>query len=531
MSGGQRPSVSQPAPDAFDQWGQDLNRLRQSSPSARYVSRDMPGYSDLDNSGRWQDDPQNGPVWYPSGVASNWVPYRNGHWAWVEPWGWTWVEDEPWGFAPFHYGRWAHIGSRWGWLPGPFEAQPYYAPALVAFVGGSGFSIGIGFGGGGGIQAWFPLGRGEPYFPAYHHSDGYLQQVNVTNIRNVTNISNITNITNVNNIKYANRAVATTAVPTAVFNSGQAVAHRVIPVTAQQVAKKAQILPHAVATPTARALAGGRPAPIPPGLARRVPAAGTVQNHSPSTPRSNQSMPLVTKKTPPESVAHGASPGALPPPTRGSAPTAQIVPAGAPRTAPLITKNTPPEKSAASGPPRTSLPPPTRNNAAPARSVSAGAQQTRPPLITKNTPPEKSAASGPPRTSLTPPTRNNAAPARSVPAGTQRTPPPLISKNPLPPRDVPFSAHQPALSAHPGRPLEPQQEQNLRAGRPAGPMQDKEVPAHPAAVARAMPAPRVAPAPPRAAATPPTSKSSGRPSATHNGGSKEAAKPGAQPQQ
>ncbi|HEV2494816.1 MAG TPA: DUF6600 domain-containing protein, partial [Terriglobia bacterium] len=276
-------SVSQPRQDGFDQWSADRDRRVTASASARYVGRNMPGYEDLDNSGRWQDDSQNGPVWYPSNVASDWVPYRNGHWAWADPWGWTWVEDEPWGFAPFHYGRWSQYGSRWGWQPGPVIEQPYYAPALVAFVGGSGFSVGFGFGGGGGIQAWFPLGRGEPYFPSYGYSGDYLSRVNSTNIRNVTNISTITNINNINTINYANRQVATTAVPTAVFDSGQAVARQAIRVSAQQVAK-GQIIARPVATPTQSAMVGGRPAPAPARLAssQRL-AIATGPRLSPST--------------------------------------------------------------------------------------------------------------------------------------------------------------------------------------------------------------------------------------------------------
>ena len=62
-----------------------------------------------------------------------------------------------------------------------------------------------------GAVAWFPLGPGEPFYPWYHHSDGYLRQVNITNVRNI-NVTNITNITNVNNIHYRYQTVATTAV-------------------------------------------------------------------------------------------------------------------------------------------------------------------------------------------------------------------------------------------------------------------------------------------------------------------------------
>jgi hypothetical protein len=47
-----------------------------------------------------------------------------------------------------------------------------------------------------------------------------------------------------------------------------------------------------------------------------------------------------------------------------------------------------------------------------------------------------------------------------------------------------------------GRPLEPQQRQNLRAGKPAGPRRDPEYPPHPAPATRAAPRARPAPAQP-----------------------------------
>src|SRR5439155_20436899 len=124
--------------------------------------------------------------------------------------GWSCVEDEPWGFAPVHYGRWARFGPRGGWVPGPGAVAPVYAPALVAFVGGSGFSVGVSVGGGG-LQGWFPLGPRERYTPWYNHGGDYERQVNVTNVSNVTNITNVTNVTNVNNVQYVNRNVATPA--------------------------------------------------------------------------------------------------------------------------------------------------------------------------------------------------------------------------------------------------------------------------------------------------------------------------------
>jgi hypothetical protein len=53
-----------------------------------------------------------------------------------------------------------------------------------------------------------------------------------------------------------------------------------------------------------------------------------------------------------------------------------------------------------------------------------------------------------------------------------------VTRTPPPSRDVPFPAHEPALQEHPGRPLEPGQETNLRQGRPAGPPSDREVLPH-----------------------------------------------------
>jgi hypothetical protein len=56
----------------------------------------------------------------------------------------------------------------------------------------------------------------------------------------------------------------------------------------------------------------------------------------------------------------------------------------------------------------------------------------------------------------------------------------MFTRNAPAATNAPFAARQEAYSSHPGRPLEPQQMNNLREGKPAGPMQDKEVPAHPA---------------------------------------------------
>ena len=121
----------------------ELDQRGNHSVSARYVSSEVVGYEDLDANGRWRVDATYGSVWTPTRVASGWTPYRDGHWSWVHPWGWTWVDDAPWGYAVSHYGRWANIHNTWAWVPGPRREQAVYAPALVAFIGGKSFQIAV----------------------------------------------------------------------------------------------------------------------------------------------------------------------------------------------------------------------------------------------------------------------------------------------------------------------------------------------------------------------------------------------------
>jgi len=82
--------------------------------------------------------------------------------------------------------------------------RPVYAPALVAFVGGGGFSVGVSFGGGFSGVAWFPLGPRDVYVPGYRCSPRYMQNVNITNTR----VVNITQVTNVYNTVVINRDVS-----------------------------------------------------------------------------------------------------------------------------------------------------------------------------------------------------------------------------------------------------------------------------------------------------------------------------------
>jgi hypothetical protein len=268
-----------PEPDEFDQWANDRDLREDDSVSARYVSRDVPGYSDLDDNGSWNQEPDYGPVWYPNTVDVGWAPYSYGYWNYVGPWGWTWVGYEPWGFAPFHYGRWAYIGSRWGWCPGPYYARPIYGPAFVGFLGG-----GFGFGFGGGI-GWFPLGYREPFRPWYHSSGAYLRSINFSNTR-------FRNATFVNdrggrfNYAYAHSVRAVTVASRTNFVSGQAINRGAFHVN-EATLRNAQVTNRTGFTPTRQSFLGeaavrgniARPSPAIQNrsvMARTSPAAGAA---------------------------------------------------------------------------------------------------------------------------------------------------------------------------------------------------------------------------------------------------------------
>ncbi len=250
-----------PRQDDFDRWCFERADRYRNSPSRRYVSEEVIGYADLDDYGTWSTAPSYGSVWYPSRVDAGWAPYRNGHWSWIDPWGWTWVDDAPWGFAPFHYGRWAYVGSRWGWIPGPRAVRPIYAPALVAFVGGSNFSVSISSGG---PVGWFPLGPRDVYVPWYGGSRTYFNNINV---RNTTIINNtyITNVYNdysrgrpVTNFNYAyrdnNRAF--TAISRDAFVNARSVERSRVQVAQAQLAR-GQVMSRIEVAPTPRSFVGG----------------------------------------------------------------------------------------------------------------------------------------------------------------------------------------------------------------------------------------------------------------------------------
>jgi len=265
-----------PAADEFDRFSAERDARVARSASFQYVGDDVVGVSDLDEYGSWSAQADYGHVWYPSHVESNWAPYSDGRWIWQDPWGWTWVDNAPWGFAPSHYGRWISVDNRWGWVPGPRGDQAVYAPALVAFVGGGGWSVGISAGSVGPI-GWFPLGAREVYEPSYHASRDYFTRVNVTN----TTVNNTT-ITNVYNnyssgqplaqTHYVNRAIpgAVTVVPGNVFANAQPVRAAAIKMDGKQMAS-AQVTRVAPVVPSVHSVIGSA------GAAKAAPSNAIVE--------------------------------------------------------------------------------------------------------------------------------------------------------------------------------------------------------------------------------------------------------------
>jgi hypothetical protein len=272
---------------AFDKWARSRDTREDRVASRQYVSREMTGYEDLDAYGAWRQVPDYGWCWTPTRVAVDWAPYRYGHWVWIAPWGWTWVDDEPWGFAPFHYGRWMNRNSAWFWVPGPINVRPVYAPALVAWVGGSGFSFSVSIGSGGGI-GWFPLGPREVFIPTYRVSERYVTKINITNtIVKRETIINVYNGHNDRDIRYMNRGIhnAVTVVSNNTFINARPVAKNIVNLRERELA----------AAPISRRIdvAPERPSVL-----------GAGQRNAPHPPERIMNLPVVTKQVPPAEPNH-----------------------------------------------------------------------------------------------------------------------------------------------------------------------------------------------------------------------------------
>ena len=455
-------AIAPPRADDFDRWSSERERAVEASVSARYVSPDVVGYQDLDANGSWHVDPEYGNVWVPSHVAADWAPYRDGHWAWVDPWGWTWVDDAPWGYAVSHYGRWAHVQGEWGWVPGPVTTHAYYAPALVAFVGGATLRLSAG---GGGV-AWFPLAPREVYRPSYQASRGYYENVNRSNtVVNTTVINNSYNQTTVNNIVYANRQVpgAVIAVPAATFAQSRPVAHAALPVSRETAAGGPVEVAPAVA-PTARSVQGGAAAeaagkPPPRGFERPV-VAHTAPPPAHAGFAAQQQQLAATPGRPLDEAARHA----LKPAVSAPAPVLKIVgPATAPAVAPAsrALPAVPTEAPGKAGErpqraPDSPANPPTRPQPLP-QAPSQLPPQSPQPAPTPAAPP-KPGAPPPSSAARSPAPRTDRPPADPMPAPQ----PTQAAHPPQPPQAVPPAARPPAVEPRPPQ----QQVQPLPQVRP-----------------------------------------------------------------
>jgi hypothetical protein len=431
-------------PDGLDRFSaqRDGLYLNAFAEDAQYINPGTIGGEDLAGYGSWENDGDYGAVWYPTNVAYDWQPYRNGHWTWVAPWGWTWIEAEPWGFAPFHYGRWNRFGNRWGWIPGPPVVRPVYSPALVAFVGGGGFGVGV--------TAWFPLGPREVYTPWYHTSDRYVNRVNVSNIydRNVVEVRNIYNqktvvnnyaAVNVTNRTYVNRGVATVAMQQDNFARGGRADQSNVRVDARQLAQ-APVLPHPLVTPERQMVAAAPARALPPVQQRPV-----LASHEDNR----------------------VGPGAF---NRGQQPNQPQAGQGGFRSVQQpVQPQAPQRQQPVTAPQQPAVPQPVQ----PQRTPSPVLQPQRPAAPVQQ-----------PRE----PEQPQQVPQRQMPVQQPQPQPqrPLFNQA-VPPQPRPsFDQQRQAIqSTDPGRPLSPQQLNNLRQNQPVGQPERQEPPHPPSA-----PAPR-----------------------------------------
>jgi len=484
-------------PDDFDNWSNGRERRYQDSPSARYCSRRVVGFEDLDDNGDWRSTPDYGYAWFPR-VDAGWAPYHDGHWAWIDPWGWTWVDEDRWGYAPFHYGRWFSVGGRWGWVPGPREERPVYAPALVAFVGG-GFAAGA-------TVAWFPLGPREVYVPSYRVSEAYVNRVNVTNttvnttiVHNVYNTTIVNNNTTINNVTYVNRNVqgGVTAVPQQAFASAQPVARSAVAVNARQfsnapVSARAAVPPARQAVMGAQANTANRVAAPPAAIAsRQVIAKATPPPPPPSFAQKQQVLaqhpgqpvaPQQMQKMRPQTAAAPRVKQA--PPAKPA--TAMNRPANGPANQP---GNPPANTRPGGNPPPAAQPAPANrpgadNRPEPARPNEPPARNDRPPSAQPNSRPEPNQ----PHPNQPPPNRPQPAPAapNNRPEEARPTEPPARNDRPAPTppenraQPTPPQPNQPASNRpEPNRPEPNRPEPPARNDRPPAAQPNNHAPEPP----------------------------------------------------
>jgi len=438
---------AQPTPFDNASLARERREEERARTATRYVSPEMTGYEDLDDHGTWQTEPSYGAVWYPRAVPADWAPYRYGHWRWVDPWGWTWIDDQPWGFAPFHYGRWAFVGDRWGWTPGIVVARPVYAPALVAFVGGGGWSLSLSFGSEPAV-GWFPLAPQEVFVPSFPASVAFVRNVNITNVTNVTNITNQT-INNpapavVANVRHANQQFAT-VVPQSAFVSAHPVAKAALTVPHDAIAK-APVTAGVPITPAAAAASGrqeavtratrvaeaqGEPIKGPP------PQAAAKAATAPATPAPGPAIAAKGKPQPGQPQQAQTQPGRVQPsqpqagkPQPGQPQQAQTQPGRAQPSQPQAGQPQPGQPQIAQpqvAQPQVAQPQPGQPQPGPGQSQAAKPPERGAPVWSQNRPPVTAAAPGPPIPPRSGTTAQGATAAPPASPGTQSTGAPALA--------------------------------------------------------------------------------------------------------
>ena len=396
--------------DAFDDWVASRERRDDALASSRYVSPEMTGIESLDEHGSWRTVPDYGTVWFPRVVVSGWVPYRYGRWGWVSPWGWTWIDDAPWGFAPFHYGRWVVVSGAWCWVPGAWVARPVYAPALVAWVGSPGVSVGLG------SVGWFPLGPREIFIPAYRHPSRYVDRINLPHVPQVHGRPVVQPPP-----VYVNQTPrASTWVPAEAIGRHEPIRHQLVPgpadpgrwvarpVPPPSVVSPARPSPAAPAVPAPPAPRDGTLRPLPPiAPPPAMPASPLPEHRMPDRPAVS-----VPRMMPPAAGRPGDDRA---PPTRIDSPRADT-----PRP-PASTPPTPPAQPMSPGPgnvsPPAAIPPtmPRHDHVAPPPRV----MPPRPPQGVPAPAPEAQRAPSGPATDTAPGVRRE--PPRREPRGESRS--------------------------------------------------------------------------------------------------------------
>jgi hypothetical protein len=305
--------------------------------------------------------------------------------------------------------------------------HPVYAPGLVVFVHP-----------GNGVAAWFPLGPKEPYAPWYHSSTLYQNRVNVSDLYN-RNLDQVRTVYNTSNREafgnalgpqrqFVNRAAGTVEVPQDSLASGKPVRQAMLHLPEQQIAA-APVLPHPMISPERTMVAPATARALPPRLNRP-----TLTTHEDAAIGNQQQQR--------ESQTAGTKPQGQPAPIQRRGFQVQ----GGQPLPDTTQLNQQPNQPAAQ------------------QSGMAIQGAVRPPNPARGTERLPPAVAPPPR--------------GQVPAGSQQ----LYNRAVPPPTRPSFEQQREAIqSTDPGRPLGPQQLDNLRQNRPAGQPETREAAPHPAA--------------------------------------------------